>query len=131
MHDDALTPAEREALRQLPREAHPGDLLEERTVRALASRGWIRSRRRIPAPLGWAAAAAACALFFVVGFSLGRNRVEHAAREPFVDSPTSSDREPALSQTDDAEKSSEVSLATDTSRVNVASTNRTQYVIWF
>lgn len=133
MHDDdTLTPAERQALRQLPRQVQPGDLLEERTVQALASRGWIRPRRRIPAPLGWAAAAAACLLFFVVGFSLGRNRVERAAHEPFVDSPSTVDR-PALSEASQPEKTpSEISLAdTDTSHASSTSQNRTQYVIWF
>jgi hypothetical protein len=133
MHDDELTPAEREAMRSLPREAHPGDLLEERTVRALAGRGWIRTRRRIPAPLGWAAAVAACVLFFVAGFSIGKNRVEGPGREPLVDSPTKTDREPAFTEAPDAERqSSEISLATtDTSEAGSTSASRTQYVVWF
>jgi len=133
MHDDELTPAEREALRDLPREAQPGDLLEERTVRALAGRGWIRTRRRIPAPLAWAAAAAACTLFFVAGFSIGKNRVEGPSREPLVDSPTETDREPAFTETPDTDnQSSQVTLATtDTSEAGSTSANRTQYVVWF
>jgi hypothetical protein len=58
MHEDDLTPAEREALRALPREANPSELLEERTVRALAARGMIRPSRALPPWFAWAAAAA-------------------------------------------------------------------------
>lgn len=74
MHDEELSPDEREALRALPRAAQPGDLLEERTVRALADRGLLRAGRRIPPTLVWCGAAAACALFFVVGFNAGSAR---------------------------------------------------------
>jgi hypothetical protein len=74
MHDDELTREEIEALRGLPREARPSDLLEERTVRALAQRGRIHRRRALPTPLAWSAAAAACLLFFVAGFAVGQSR---------------------------------------------------------
>ena len=76
MMDDELTSAEREAFAALPREALPGDLLEERTVRALAEQGYLRRRHALrPRPaLAWAVAAAACAIFFVAGFTVGRNR---------------------------------------------------------
>jgi len=74
MHDDELTPAEREAFAALPRESLASDLLGERTVRALAARGWIHPQRRIRAAAVWTGAAAACLLFFVVGFSLGQKR---------------------------------------------------------
>jgi len=74
MHDEELSDGEREALRALPREAQPGDLLEERTVRALADRGLLRARHRVPPTLAWLGAAAACALFFVAGFSAGSAR---------------------------------------------------------
>jgi hypothetical protein len=73
MHDDAPTPGEHEALRRLPREIPPHDLLEERTVRALAARGLLHERRRPLFGL-WAAAAAACLVFFVAGFGLGTSR---------------------------------------------------------
>jgi hypothetical protein len=42
-----LTPAERDALKGLPRERDPGELLEERTVRALREEGLLAPR---PAP---------------------------------------------------------------------------------
>jgi hypothetical protein len=73
--DDELTPEEQAAFAALQREAAAGDLLEERTVRALAARGLLRRRgstvRRIAV---WAGAAAACALFFAAGFALGQGR---------------------------------------------------------
>lgn len=64
MHDpDDLTDAEREALAALPRARTPSPLLEERTVRALRSRGLLSARSALPH--GWriTAAAAAIALF--------------------------------------------------------------------
>lgn len=48
-HDNELTPAERLELDALPREREPSRVLEERTVRALRSRGdLVRVRRGTP-----------------------------------------------------------------------------------
>lgn len=63
MNDRDLTPEEREALAALPRERRPGDLLEERTVRALRAAGVLQpavgeARRRTGGRLAVAAAAA-------------------------------------------------------------------------
>jgi hypothetical protein len=77
MHEDDpsdLSPEERQAFAALPRQAPGNDLLEERIVRTLESRGLLRraaARRRLPA---WAIAAAACVLFFAGGFALGKSR---------------------------------------------------------
>ncbi len=75
---DQLSPAEREALNDLPREREPSRMLEERTLSALRSEGLVRRPRGINphGPFGWAAAgiAAALALFaggVVVGQWLG------------------------------------------------------------
>ena len=75
MHDDELTPDERDAFDALPRERRPSDLLEERTVRALRARGLLGRGARVrpffsPA---WATAAAAAAVaVFVSGFAVGQ-----------------------------------------------------------
>ena len=132
MHDDELTPAEQEALRALPRERPPGDLLEERTVRALAGRGWIQSRRT-PARYAWAAAVAACLLFFVAGFSIGKNRVERPGSEPLVDSPSDPGRDPSISESSGPpRRPSEVTLVrSDTNQAGPAGVSQTQYVVWF
>jgi hypothetical protein len=75
MHDDDLSPFEREALSELPREAALPRGLEERTVRALRARGLLHA----PAPLriaftpAWIGAAAAAAFaLFVGGFAIGQ-----------------------------------------------------------
>jgi hypothetical protein len=83
MHDEEWTPAEREAFANLPRTADGGELLEERTVRALADRGLLepRSPRRISSPMTRLAAVAACAVFFVAGFALGRSREDRPTQE--------------------------------------------------
>jgi len=73
-HDD-LTPAERDALAALPREASPGDLLEERTVRALRAEGLLGARRRrgwLLTPARAAMAAAAVLALALGGYALGR-----------------------------------------------------------
>ncbi len=76
MMDDELTREEHEALAALPSEADASDLLEERTVRALGDAGLLRRRRLRPASptFAWAAAAAACVIFFVAGFAVGHGR---------------------------------------------------------
>ena len=69
-----LTPEERAALRDLPGERAPGDLLEERTVSALHERGLLGGRRTRTAfrsiPLGSGVAAAVA--LFVSGVAIGQ-----------------------------------------------------------
>jgi len=125
MQDDELTPAEAQGLAALPREAQPGDLLEERTVNALAGRGWIHRRRRPPASLAWAGAAAACLVFFVAGFAIGQSRSETRSTGTSVLSPAG---EPTP-EPDHARPgtTTHVTLA-DADSSAIA---RTQYVVWF
>jgi len=124
MHDEELTPAEREALGALPREAEPGDLLEERAVRALVVRGWIRSAGRRRPPLAWVAAA--CVLFFAAGFALGHKRAAELPRErPSVASPESTRRPDALRARPGG--GTQLTLAPADS----STTTGTQYVVWF
>ena len=67
--DDELTPAQRDALGRLPREAEPPARLEQATVAALTARGLLRlPRRRFVAPL----ALAASLLLFAAGLAIGR-----------------------------------------------------------
>jgi hypothetical protein len=81
MHDDGtedeMTPELRSALQALPRERDPGELLEERTVRALRERGMIETARpggrirRIPR--SWLAGAAAAGIaLFAGGVAMGQ-----------------------------------------------------------
>ena len=76
MHDDDLSPDERERFRTLPRTLDPDDSLEERTVRALRSAGLLRSAPvrviRFPLSPAWIGAALAASLaIFVGGFGMG------------------------------------------------------------
>ena len=75
---DELSPAERRAFDELPRERLPHAELEERTVAALRSRGHLpmpitiaRGRRR-PMPSWLAGAAAAGLALFVTGVAVGQ-----------------------------------------------------------
>jgi len=125
MHDDELTPSEMEALRGLLREAMPSDLLEERTVRALTERGWIRRRRPLPTPLAWSAAAAACVVFFVAGFTTGQSRSTLDSGEPSRIAPL-----PAPTAGVDnlpVQDSTEVTLADPAAK----QTSGVQHVVWF
>ena len=85
MTNENLTPAERQAFADLPRETKPTDLLEERTVQALRGRGLLRTSRQSGLVLttGWLAATAAviCALLlgaFALGQSLGSRQTADA-----------------------------------------------------
>ena len=72
---DQLSPAEREALDDLPREREPSRLLEQRTLGALRSEGLLRPARGINphGPFGWAAAGIAAALaLFASGVVVGQ-----------------------------------------------------------
>jgi hypothetical protein len=76
MHDDELTPDERERLLGLPRELDPDDSLEERTVRSLRAHGLLRAAParviRFPLSPAWIGlAAAACFALFFGGFAVG------------------------------------------------------------
>jgi hypothetical protein len=75
MHDDDLSPEELAALRALPRERDPGDLLEHRTVRALRARNLLRQPERrgiVLSPAWMAAAAAVLVAVFTGGFAIGQ-----------------------------------------------------------
>ena len=75
MSDDELTREEREALKALPREKEPGELLEERVVHNLRARGILGRGRRISLVLtpAWVSAAAAALLAIIIGsFSFGQ-----------------------------------------------------------
>jgi hypothetical protein len=75
MHDDDLTPQERAAFAALPRERNPGEMLEERTVRALRAHGLIGRPERhgiVLSPAWLTAAAAALVAVFTFGFALGQ-----------------------------------------------------------
>ena len=88
MHDDELTPEERTAFARLSREFDPGRLLEERTVRALKSRGLIREPQRSGFVLhpGWMVAAAATIVaVFLGGFSTGQMLALHQASRTMVE----------------------------------------------
>jgi hypothetical protein len=92
MHDpDELSPAEREELSALPRRRDPDRLLEERTVRALRSRGFLGPARRQVRPW-WGAAAAAAIALFAAGFALG----QRSAGIAFVESSTASRDQAAM-----------------------------------
>lgn len=75
MYDDDLSPEELAALRALPRERDPGEMLEHRTVRALRARNLLRQpeRRGFTLSTPWlTAAAAALVAVFAGGFALGQ-----------------------------------------------------------
>jgi hypothetical protein len=74
MHDEELTPKEREGYEALARERDPGRALEDRTVSALRARGLLQPPvpLRLPVPrTWWIAAAAASVVLFAGGFALG------------------------------------------------------------
>ena len=69
--DEELTAGELEALAELPREMPPGDLLEERVVRALRREGHFSSARsRVRLNSAWRIAAAVA--LFTGGVATGR-----------------------------------------------------------
>ena len=111
-----------EGMRDLPREIEPSRVLEERTVRALAARGLVQSRRTplLSSPWAWAAAAAVVAAVFSAGFALGRSNnggTSRAASRPAHDATSG--------------------VAQGTTSVDVAKNEKTprdgnaRYVVWF
>jgi len=130
-HDDSFEP-ELDALRTLPRELDPGQVLEERTVRALRERGLVQSARR-QAPLGrwaWAAAAVFAVVLFSAGFWIGRSGTnagaphrDGVAREtkPARDAGMAGRQKPG---------SPDVTVATETQQQPQANSSE-RYVVWF
>jgi len=120
MHDDQLTPAERDAFAQLARTTQTTRVEEERAVRAMAAHGLLQLAwpRRTSRPWAWIGAAAACLVFFVAGFAFGQRRdaSRHAqlANSPLDASHPSNGAEPNWH------------VATDSTRAN-----ETRYVVWF
>lgn len=75
MTDEELTPSEKQALRALPAERAPSDLLEQRVVNALRDRGLLSmdgGRALNVTPFRVAAAIAASLLLVATGFAVGR-----------------------------------------------------------
>lgn len=132
MHNDDSFEPELEALRALPRELDPGQVLEERMVRALRERGLVQNARR-PVPLGrwaWAAAAVFAVALFSAGFWIGRSgtnagapRREGVAREakPARDAGMATQQKPG---------SRDVTVATDTQQQPQTNSSE-RYVVWF
>jgi len=75
MHDDELTPSEKEAMEALPRERMPNASLEDRVVEALRGRGLLKpQQRRVVDVTGLrvALAVAASVALLVGGIAIGR-----------------------------------------------------------
>ena len=89
-NDDPM-PRRPEELSRLPRSVDPGDLLEERVVRALRDRGILGRRRPVrgrrlrelrPTALAWiVTSVAASAAVFLGGYTLGQRHGSAAAAE--------------------------------------------------
>jgi hypothetical protein len=77
-----LTDSERAQLMNLSREMAPGDLLEERTVKALRDAGHFGSvRRRPPSALSLVLRIAAAIALFAGGVATGRYLIQGETRE--------------------------------------------------
>jgi len=75
MHDDDLTPREKRAFESLQRERKPSDLLEERVVRDLKRRGFLKGKFRdgITLAPAWAAIAAVMVMALIIGsYAIGQ-----------------------------------------------------------
>jgi hypothetical protein len=129
MMDDELDPREHDALAALPREAKPGDLLEERTVRALAEHGLLQRRRALRArpALAWAGVAAACVIFFVAGFGLGQNRKTPVTAQWNAKSSQGESR-PATQREDKRRNPAE---GTNVAQSETSGAEGMRYVVWF
>jgi hypothetical protein len=129
MHDEEREFPEREALAALRRDVPASDVLEERTVRALAERGLLlRSRRSRAQLFTRIAAVAACAAFFVGGYALGTRRTAPARDTATIYSGEMRD-EPvgqAPADTSGAASTTELSFAAPDSTAAA-----TRKVVWF
>jgi hypothetical protein len=74
MHDDELTPSEKDAFSTLPKERMPSAGHEDTVARTLRERGLLGRPRRVIAltPMRAAAAVAAAVAFVVAGFAAGQ-----------------------------------------------------------
>ncbi len=128
MMDDELTPEEREAFSALPGEAQASDLLEERTVRALGDAGLLQRRRLRPAPtFAWAAAAAACVVFFVAGFAIGQGRKTSSTAQLGVES----SREQTVPATRHDTAPRNPAGTTTVAQSESVAADGVRYVVWF
>ena len=128
MTEDELTPSEREAFAALPREAEPSDLLEERTVRALRAAGLLGQRRPWRRPVfTWAAAAAACLLFFVAGFAAGQGRKTPSPAQWGAD--TTPERTQPATRHENAPRNP--AGTTTVAQSESGGTDGLRYVVWF
>jgi len=87
MHEEDLTPEERQSLADLTRERRPPEDLEQRVVRALRAEGLLAPPRplRLPRSPAWIATAAAASIaLFVGGFALGQWVASRQAAELLV-----------------------------------------------
>jgi hypothetical protein len=129
MMDEELHPREREAFAALPREAQPGDLLEERTVRALAEQGLLQRRRAFHArpALAWAGAAAACVIFFVAGFTFGQSRKTPVTAQWNADSSKGGGHPATQHET----KPRNPAEGTNVAQSETSGAEGMRYVVWF
>ena len=130
-NDDSYEP-ELDGLRALPREVDPGQVLEERTVRALRQRKLLHDARHRTRWQGWAwAAAAVLALgLFSAGFLLGRSGGNSAAPAGNgVARETKPTRDTGVAGKQKA-TGRDVTVATDTQQQPPAGSSE-RYVVWF
>lgn len=99
MNDEKLTPREQRAFDGLPREEAPSDLLEERTVQALRSRGLLGSRRsrglRL-SPTRLALAASLVCAMMLGAFALGQSQGSRQTAEAMIAMHQQDSRQTAL-----------------------------------
>jgi hypothetical protein len=132
MHDEDLTREEHDALRSLPREREPSELLEERTVRALRARGLLQPRRRAGHALraralepAWiTAAAAAVVAVFATGFAVGQWLESRQTRDVLI----ALRRHDAVQATAMVERAGSAYIEALTNLANVADSSRTPAV---
>lgn len=130
-NDDSFEP-ELDAMRALPREMDAGQVLEERTVRALRQRGLLQNAHRT-APLGrwaWAAAAVFAVVLFSAGFWIGRSgTTAGAARRDGVAREAKPGRDAGVA-TEQKPGARDVTVATETQQPPPANASE-RYVVWF
>lgn len=130
-NDDPFEP-ELDALRALPREVDPGQVLEERTVRALRQRNLLQGahRRTVGQRWAWAAAAALALVLFSAGFFFGRSGANPGATAGNgVARETKSARDSGVAGQQKA-TGRDVTVATDTQQQPQTGASE-RYVVWF